>query len=265
MISFISPVLFATALTAAGTAIPVQMADGQIRGESISDYEFAWSQCSFQNGEWQAGEPLTEEATIIGKHILRIEHTSKLPNDISNKAVYYIDRSSLAPLRTERTFKAPSGEVLAHQQWVFDDNGYKANIFQQGKNIEKEGMLSSKMYDAMILGIPLSALDFTKGSYSLQALMTNFNASYMITASKVGEEVIEHNGQEVAVNWIDVKWLHEQIGDVYPPGPNASGGRYWITKNKVRNFPRVIRYQTDSYAIEFLPKTCPVIDKTLEG
>lgn len=192
--------------------------------------------------------------------MLRIEQSGELPNGIKNSASYFLDRGSLSPIMTERTFQAPDGKIVASQQWMFDENGYHAMIFQQAKKVEKTGRLSSQMYDAMILGIPLSTLSYGSTPFALKAFMTNFDGSYQLIASKAGEETVSHNGQEVAVNWIDVKWLHEQSGDIYPAGPDASGGRYWITKEATTGLPRVIRYKTDSYAIEFLPSICPVVE-----
>ncbi len=43
------------------------------------------------------------------------------------------------------------------------------------------------------------------------------------------------------------------ITTVYPPGPDGSGGRYWVLSEKTAELPHVIRYKTDTYAVEFLP------------
>ncbi len=258
--------ILALSMASGSDAAPTQieMGDGQIDGKKVTAYEFTWSQCQFKEGKWQTSNPLTEKATIIGDLMLRIEQSGKLPNGIMNKASYFLNRETLSPIVTERAFRTSDGKVVASQHWAFDENGYQAKIFQQGKNHDKTGTLSSKMYDAMILGVPLSTLNFETKAYALKAFMTNFNGTYALVASKTGEATVNHAGKEIALNWIDVKWHHEQSGDIYPAGPDASGGRYWITREAHPDLPRIIRYQTDSYAIEYLPNTCPAVEEKTE-
>ncbi len=47
--------------------------------------------------------------------------------------------------------------------------------------------------------------------------------------------------------------MSSAITTVYPPGPDGSGGRYWVLSEKTAELPHVIRYKTDTYAVEFLP------------
>jgi len=58
---------------------------------------------------------------------------------------------------------------------------------------------------------------------------------------------------------VDVEWHHRESGDVYLPGPDASGGRYWIVTEPPAGFPYVPRYKTDTYAVEFVGGFCPPV------
>ena len=53
------------------------------------------------------------------------------------------------------------------------------------------------------------------------------------------------------------KWHHRETGDIYPPGPDATGGRYWVVPDPPPGIPYVLRYKTDAYAVEFEREYCP--------
>ena len=85
--------------------------------------------------------------------------------------------------------------------------------------------------------------------------MMMFNAHYRVIATSAGTEELTHNGQTYDLQLVDVEWHHDN-GDVYEPGPDGSGGRFWLLTDKCDELPYVIRYQTDTYAVEFFPNTC---------
>jgi len=250
-----STLLLMTAL--ASTPLVVTMGDGNISGAEVKPYEYRWQQCALNEGVWTNGSPLTERATVIGDHVLRIAQTSSPQTGVTSEVAHYLDRMSLAPIRSEVRFVGPDGATLAKRNWTFGEDGYQAKISQGGQEVEKSGTLSNSMYNAIILGVPLAAIGDWNRPVTMTGFMTQFDATYALTATQTGKEVIEIGGDEVAVRWIDVHWIHNEIGDVYPAGPDASGGRYWITEQSRTDLPRVLRYKTDTYAIEFLPQFCP--------
>ncbi|MEP2989920.1 MAG: hypothetical protein ABJN65_05120 [Parasphingorhabdus sp.] len=257
--------LMALALTGqSAQPVNVRMGDGQVNGENIKPYNFTWQQCSFKDGSWNAGNPLSEKATIIDDNLLRIEQSGLISGDIRNRTTYYLDRRSLSPRYSERIFSTPNGKTVADQRWHFDKDGYRSVMIKGAETKNKSGSLTSQMFDAMILGVPLSTLDFGKNGFVLKAFMAQFDGTYTLIAHKTGSEITVQDNEEISINWIDVKWLHDQSGDIYPPGPQNSGGRYWITNVQHQTLPRVIRYQTDSYAIEYLQGTCPVPSKEVK-
>lgn len=87
--------------------------------------------------------------------------------------------------------------------------------------------------------------------------MVGFDATYDVIAVWAGKETLDFHGQKIEARLIDVEWHHRESGDVYPPGPDASGGRYWVVPNPPSGFPYVPRYQTDTYAVEFTAGICP--------
>ena len=91
----------------------------------------------------------------------------------------------------------------------------------------------------------------------LIASMMNFDASYLVRAEWVGSEMLDFQGRQIEAWLVDIEWHHQELGDIYPPGPNASGGRYWVVPDPPDGFPYVPRYKTDTYAVEFIESVCP--------
>lgn len=243
-------------LALAGEPRTINMGDGFISGENVTPYEYSWAQCSMVEGKWKNGSRLTERSAIIGSSLLRIDQTSSPQPGISSRVSHYMDLASLAPIRSEAHFTGQDGKPLGKRVWEFDADGYTAIISQGGKIVEKSGNLSNKMYNAIILGIPFAAIDDWDIPIRITGFMTQFDASYTITATQAGKGTVQVGKRDIDVRWIDVQWLHDEIGDVYPAGPDASGGRYWITEKEEQGLPRILRYKTDVYVIEHSPEFC---------
>ena len=60
----------------------------------------------------------------------------------------------------------------------------------------------------------------------------SFDGTYRTIATLAGRETFTHDSQQVEVLLVDVEWHHQETGDVYPPGPDASGGRYWLVTRR---------------------------------
>ncbi|NNL94388.1 MAG: hypothetical protein HKO64_02070, partial [Xanthomonadales bacterium] len=147
--------------------------------------------------------------------------------------------------------------VMGRSQRTINADGY-SGWSQRGSAPQNsvQGTLNSKSFNGALLGVPLSTLDFSSKSYRFDAFMMMFDAHYEVIASLAGEAALEHDGESLTARLVDVEWHHDN-GDVYPPGPDASGGRFWILAEDHPALPRVIRYKTDSYAVEALPEVCP--------
>ena len=101
-----------------------------------------------------------------------------------------------------------------------------------------------------VLPTPDEPVEFT-------ASMMAFDGTYTVRAKWSGRETIQYHGADIELWTVDVEWQHIESGDIYPAGPDASGGRYWIAKNPPKGFPYVPRYKTDSYNVEFIRELCP--------
>ena len=255
-----------SALTTMAIApLNVAMGDGSITGKEVHPYEYSWRQCSLVDGQWTNGSDLTERVTLIGDHVMRVEHSTSPQPGIISDASYFLDRSSLSPIRSEIRIVGSDGKALAEHSWAFGKAGYKAVMKRGDKVTRKTGGLNNSMYHAILLGIPLSAIDDWSRPIRMIGMMTQFDASYTLTATRSGTEAISAGGKDSTVSLIDVHWVHNEIGDVYPAGPNASGGRYWITVEAQSKLPRVIRYKTDTYVVEYVPRFCPSDSSDLSG
>lgn len=248
---------------AIATPLRIDVGDGAIDGRLIGSYRHDWYQCMLQDEEWVDAGIVTEETAIDGDRLLHSQ-TNTRPDGIRSVATTVFDHASLAPLAMKLTVTGPDGQSLATAKRELDANGYKG-VVQRGSAEPQavSGTISSSMFHGAVLGLPLATLDYAMDSYELAASMMTFDAQYRVVARSAGTEKITNNGREVALQLVDVEWHHDN-GDVYPPGPDASGGRYWLLAEPVAGLPLVVRYKTDSYAVEFLPETCAAIAESRE-
>lgn len=250
-------ILMLTALAGAGAlASEMSVGDGQIRGERIAPYEHTWRQCSRQDGVWTDLGDLTETVVVIGENTLRHRQQVARPDGVTTLATTYFERQSFAPARMELEAKGPDGVTLLSATRTLDHTGYKGAM-RRGEEVQPlQGTLNSSMLHGGALGLPLATLDFQKEPLEFAASMMNFDASYRVIATWAGRETLRYDGREVEAWWIDLEWHHDALGDVYEPGPDGSGGRFWVVPNPPPGFPYVPRYQTDTYVVDFLLEAC---------
>jgi len=254
-------IIFASLLTAcvaAADPTEVQIGDGQISGLSLAPYDLVWSQCGAIEGVWSASPDLSERAVMIGDTMLRLTQSSDSEQGRSTSTAY-LDRASLSPLRFERRMQPPEGAPARSIEHSLSGEGYRAVMRQGDMMREKEGPIGSNLYDGASLGLALSRLSFDTDIYSFQSSMIGMQATYSTIVTLAGRETVQHGDHTLDVLLVDVEWHHNELGDVYLPGPNESGGRYSIVQNPPAGVPYVLRYQTDTYVVEFKPDICPAL------
>jgi len=227
-----------------------------IDGTRIQPYALTWRQCAIKDEKWINTGSLEEELVAIGEQVFRHRQIGSPGNGVVSRSDTFFDRASFAPLRIETTITR-DGVTIAYAERVLDDAGYTGHTLRDGERKEVSGAISSQMLHGMAMGLPLAAMDVPDGPVSFLASMMSFDATYTVIATWVGTETISYDGTEIIAALVDVEWHHRESGDVYPPGPDASGGRYWIVTEPPDGFPYVPRYKTDTYAVEFVGGFCP--------
>ena len=252
--SLVPLMVLATSVASAETRMVI--GDGRIDGTRIKPYELEWFQCALQDDAWVDGGTLVEKLVVIGDHVLLVRQTVRQPGGMVRRSATYFDRKSFAPLRMEME-AMKDGSQAAYVERELGPDGYTSIAVRGGEQSALQGAASSNMLHGGAMGLPLAAMSFQDEPVRFLASMIAFDATYDIIAEWVGEDIIEFDGQEIVTWIIDVEWRHREIGDVYPPGPDASGGRYWVAPHPPAGFPYVPRYKTDTYAVEFVRQTCP--------
>ncbi len=244
--------------TAAHADNTLLVGDGQIDGSKLQPYELTWRQCSLQDGKWLAGNDLTERLVAIGDGVLRIQQRVQRKDGSMVRSSSYFDRHSFAPLRLEQRIVAADGAELGGAAHSLDDQGYSGHRSRGGETKEVAGAATNAMLHGGAMGLPLATLEYQHEPLVFAASMIGFDATYEVIATWAGKESFEFKGKNVEAWMIDIEWHHVELGDVYPPGPDASGGRYWVVHNPPSGFPYVPRYKTDAYAVEFVAGNCPI-------
>lgn len=230
--------------------------DGQIDGRKVEPFELTWQQCAFQDGQWISQGAVTEALAPIGDTVLRLRRNVRQSNGVTGVSTTYFDRESFAPIRIENEVTGADGSLLAYSQRDLTADGYEGFAVRGEDKKIVQGAVSSNMLDGGSLGLPLATIGYQNEPLEFLASMMSFDASYRVKAEWVGREVLEYGDQQIESWMIDIEWHHEELGDVYPPGPDASGGRYWVVPNPPDGFPYVPRYKTDTYAVEFIESIC---------
>ena len=234
----------------------VFMGDGTVRGDRIEDYEFTWLQCVKQESGWVDAGPLTESFLWVGDEA-RLTQRTKQSNGVASVSKTFFDRASLSPRRMEQEVTGPEGQSLASISHVLNEDGY-SGVSRRGDEVtDLGGRINSNMWHGNALGLVLATIDPTSYPVEFASSMISFDGTYRTIATLAGSELLNHGDTNVEMLLVDVEWHHNETGDVYPPGPDASGGRYWLVIEPPPGVPYVPQYQTDTYLISTLVDGCP--------
>lgn len=251
----ITSLLSMLVFTATAETTAIRMGSQHINGERIASYQYTWRQCARQEDAWTDQGNITEQAQVIGD-LLRIRQVTQRPDGGQSKVTHYLKRGSLSPLRSEVTHYTPDGQTAAEMVHELDDKGYHSLIQQGHQRKTQQGEINTGMFNGVILGLPVALIEPSLYPVKLPASMLVFDAVYDVILTDAGTATLDFDGRPVETRMIDVEWHHLGQGDIYPPGPDASGGRYWVTADPPDGFPYVARYKTDTYAVEFIADTC---------
>ena len=249
--------VLATIVTAASWASEsMQMGDGTVKGQRIHEYEISWLQCLKGDDAWTAASPLTERMVSIGD-VLRLTQSADPQPGVTTESVTYFERESMAPLRMEQRALGPDGVAIASSTRVLDADGYSGHQVRGDTVTELGGSITSDMWHGGALGLPLATIDADEFPVEFASSMMSFDGTYRTIATLAGRETLTHGGEDVEALLVDVEWHHIETGDVYPPGPDASGGRYWLVADPPEGFAHVPQYRTDTYLVSALMDACP--------
>ena len=248
----LSPFILVSTTTAGSLAV----GDGQIDGRKLQPYALTWRQCTFADGHWSSVGDLTEKLDVIGPSVLRQRQTGHPGAGAIQRTDVFLDRQSFSPLRIE-TEVTKDGMRHTYAVRQLDADGYSGFVEQNGERKDIRGRINTGMLHGGGMGLPLATLPFQDEPLEFAASMISFDGTYRVIASWIGRETTVLNGTKTETWLIDVEWHHHESGDVYPPGPDASGGRYWVVPEPPPGTPYVLRYKTDTYAVEFVREVCP--------
>ncbi len=234
--------------------IEMTIGDGLIDGSRIKPYALSWRQCVLQDGTWQDMGTVGEEVVVIAS-VIRHRQTGERPDGVRTQSDTYFDRATFAPLRIE-TQAIRDGERVVHAVRELTESGYTGEEGRGDDRRALSGAISSSMLHGAAMGLPLATMAPQEEPVTFLASMVAFDGTYEVTATWVGTESMFANGVEFDAWMIDVEWLHRESGDVYAPGPDGSGGRYWVVPKPPAGVPYVPRYRTETYAVEFVGGVC---------
>ncbi len=111
--------------------------------------------------------------------------------------------------------------------------------------------LSMPMFDGQIAGLAIASLPLgTDKKWSMPMTIPTLKAEYWLEAKVTDRTLMAAaNGQQVDVWVVDALWHNLTDGDIYPGGPENSGGTYYITADQQAGQPVVMAYANNSALI----------------
>ena len=234
------------------------MGDGQVDVSSLKPYEFTWIQCAVQEETWINMPQLTESMSFPDDQSVLLQQSSTRPDGGQSKVKMLFDSPAFAPRKLDARHANGNGDVLAASEFEFTEEGYSGSRTQGGQTNEVNGHVNATQFAGTTMGLPLASLGWQDEPLEFSASMVSFDGTYDVIATWTERITLETaNGASYEVFHVDVHWHHRETGDVYPPGPDATGGRYWLVPDPPEGIPYVLRYKTDAYAVEFEREYCP--------
>lgn len=225
-------------------------------GSVLNAYDLEWLQCRYDGESWRSGPNLREALVPMGE-LLLIRQNSVRPDGLMNQLEVTLSKNTMMPSSSKVEISTPDGNPAYVAVHHIGTDGYNGYVTRGGETKQVSGSINNQMLHGGTMGLPLASLRRVDGQVSFDASMLQFDGTYKVVAKWVGSETLLVNDQSVTVQWVDVSWLHNESGDIYKMGPNESGGRYWLINEPAEGMPYVLRYQTDTYAIEFVKDRCP--------
>ena len=143
----------------------------------------------------------------------------------------------------------PCSAARAKRVFEFTESGYTQITHGPAEQVhELKVPVSVKGFNAANFGLAIAGLPLAAGYQArLPSVMPQLLGSYWTLISVTGETQFKLDDGTTIDAWqVDVDWLHLESGDVYPGGPDGSGGAYTIAKKIQTGEPRVLRYLTDT-------------------
>jgi hypothetical protein len=231
---------------------PVLVGDGTVDGGRLQAFDGLWD--SYQRGEPDVRRGRFREHFELHDDEMGSQWVHEqliFRGDVSvGAAVLRLDPSTLAPVKLVQHF-ADHPQGIQRIQLDFDASGYTRRTTTDGIEAEDRVELPVAAYYGNSFGLAVAALPLTDGYRArLPSVFPAWDGLYWLELTVVGraERSLsdEAGGQSVEVFLVDADWLNVNDGSIYPPGPDASGGRYEIVVDPMPGQAPVWRYISDT-------------------
>lgn len=215
-------------------------------------YQGSWKQLVLVEGDWQESASINERMEAAGDDQWLHVQTSIPSDEMKVVSTRLVNRSDLFTTEVKQELLGFPDTQPRSMHITYANKQIKRKILMaDGQEIEQMVHMPFDGYDGFILGLALSGLPLSDGKeYRLPSVMPNFMAGYWLHATvSDGGDVTLSDGSEQSIWFVDVEWWNINDGDIYPAGPDGTGGRYSIFKQPKSGQPAVYRYQTDTVDI----------------
>ncbi len=213
--------------------------------EQIKPFHGVWSQRAAGEDGWTDAGTIEERLELLQDGNWRHTQISHRPDSSRVEAIRILAADTLLVRSLEQTLHGFPDTAPRSINVVFQDHQIrKQTRMSDGQVVEAKTCMPFDGYDGMIFGLVLAALPLKEGmQYRLPSVMSAFMHGFWANADmKLAEPVKLADGKDYRQWRVDVEWLNINDGDIYPPGPDESGGSYYILENPPAGTPPVYRY-----------------------
>ena len=236
---------------------PLLIGNELVDGTKIQTYSGVWKQYTIQKGERIDNGFIRETGRMISFEDKQVFAQQQEIENAQGKKVtrqIILDRYTLKPIKIDTQIDAGRENNKRGSVVIFHDKGYVAqDVDEDGKIQSRSIMLPADMYYGMSFGGVIATLPLETGfKVRMPTVFPSWDGMYWLELTVAAEETVQAPDDEtLAVYRVDAEWLNLADGEIYPAGPNSSGGAYYILKNNHKDIPRVWRYVTDTYEVIF--------------
>ncbi len=220
----------------------------------LKPFHAHWVQKQTQDGEQQLS-PITIEEQLSRNGDGHWVHQQTMHHAEKSIKVYHsrtFDQHSMRLMNQSTQYENAPPKAPKSLSYELFNNHFTGLVTAADNSItEIKHPLSMPMFDGQIAGLAMAALPLaTDKKWSMPMTIPTMKAEFWLEASVTGKQsMAAHNGQQVEVWVVDALWHNLTDGDVYPGGPEHSGGTYYITVDQQPGQPVVMAYANNSTVI----------------
>ncbi len=220
----------------------------------LKPFHAKWIQQKIEAGKTTT-LPVTIEEKLIKDEQGNWQHIQVMHDEVKDMKVHHtrtFDQQSMRFMTQKTRYENAPEQAPKSVSYELFNNRFSGEVVSADGALKSiEHPLSMPMFDGQIAGLPIASLPLELGKkWSMPMVIPTMKSEYWLEATVTAKKLMAaENGNELEVWVVDALWHNLTDGDVYPAGPNNSGGTYYINVDQQAGEPVVIAYANQNAVI----------------